>query len=216
MPFYKKIKDINDEEDKKESFVAAAPAAENVMNYNSLFAENKLPPLQDQTNEILLKETSRLKSKKANMDADYHNQDRMILLNQSYLEKQKMYSVIILLFVFFFGFAVFLGIFKERLGYTQSIVTSIQVLSLAIGAVSILFVGKSIAQRDNIEFSKLDQKLLMKTYKTVDSSYNELTEYTAAAESGDLSKTFQSRQVCVGAECCGPGFRWDTSMCVTP
>lgn len=178
------------------------------VNYSGLFNENKLPKLQNQTNEILINETARMEAKKANMDAELHNSERMILLNQSYLEKQKMYSVIILLFVFFFGFAVFLGIFKERLGYTKAIVTSVQVISIAVGCVSILFVGKDMVQRDNIEFSKLDQKMLMKTYNnSLDMSNND-TKYTS-----NLTKTIANTvdKTCVGAECCtGPGFQWDT------
>ena len=179
------------------------------VNYSGLFQANKLPKLQNQTNEILINETARMEAKKANMDAELHNSDRMILLNQSYLERQKMYSVIILLFVFFFGFAVFLGIFKERLGYAKAIVTSVQVISIAVGCVSILFVGKDMVQRDSIEFSKLDQTMLMKTYNksSLDLSNND-TKYTS-----NLTKTIANTvdKTCVGADCCvGPGFQWDS------
>ena len=64
---------------------------------------NALRQQQNEVKQILSDEISRLKAKKDNMDVENHNRDRMILLNQSYRDKQREYLLIMVIFLLLFG-----------------------------------------------------------------------------------------------------------------
>jgi hypothetical protein len=159
---------------------------------------------QSLSEKMVLNETARLVSKKSSMDAEYENTERMLLLNQTYQERQKQYLVLLALFILIFLICLVIVFMQERLGMTSIVMDSALVLVICIGGVSAYFVYMNILKRDKLNFSKINEIGLMQPAEIIAAAHD-----PEAAAKGDISMiTLNS---CVGAACCGPGFVYDDS-----
>lgn len=164
----------------------------------------KMMNKQKRTQLTLKTEIERLDTKKANINAYEQNAKRSILLNQSYKEKQKMYLILLVTFVIMFGLCLILFYVQERLGYSSVFFDLLILLILVSGFISAYFQYESIQVRDKIDFSKLNDTMLLHPSKFKENDYNE------AKQGGKISE--MSASICKGAECCGPGFIYDTDL----
>jgi hypothetical protein len=158
---------------------------------------------QRQTKKIVQDELNRLQIKKNNMDTESNNTDRMILLNQSFRDRQQKYLVIMVMFLIIFGICLAIVFFQNKLGIQSVFIDLFIVLIICIGIGTGISMVSNINSRDPIEFSKMGQE------------NGSLIKQGAAAAvvnsslaKGDLSKAIGN--LCKGAECCGPGFIWSS------
>ena len=110
---------------------------------------------QNQYNNIVKRETRRLQSKKDNMDVERHNADRMILLNNSYKEKQKHYLILLVVVLLTFGISLAIVFLQERLGYSTVVMDWLIIIVVALGIITSFNLFNNILKRDNIDFTKL-------------------------------------------------------------
>lgn len=152
---------------------------------------------QNNVKEIIRTENSRLESKQANMEANIANQNRMILLNTTYRDKQKKYILIIMIFVFMFISSLVIIFFKETFGFSTQLLDILIFLIVGGGLISAVLVYQEIQNRDRIDFQKLSNEStnLMPakpTLKVTDANPNSITQNAAAS------------QMCRGSACCDP------------
>lgn len=164
----------------------------------------KMMNKQKQTQLTLQTEIERLDTKKASIHAYEQNAKRSVLLDQSYKEKQKMYLILMMTFVIMFGLCLIIFFVQERLGYSSVFLDLLIIFILASGFISAYFQYESIQIRDKIDFSKLNDTMLIHPSKFKEN------DYTEAKKDGKISD--MSASICKGAECCGPGFVYDTDL----
>jgi hypothetical protein len=151
---------------------------------------------QNDVNEIITSEHSRLNSKIANIDANITNQDRMILLNTSYRDKQKKYILIILIFVWMFISALLIIFFQQTFGFSTQVLDVLIFLIIGGGLISAVLVYQEIQNRDKIDFnqlSKTSSNLLpaKPILKVTDTDPNNITQASSST-------------ICRGSTCCDP------------
>ena len=165
---------------------------------------------QNETQQIVLDEIDRLRVKKSNLDAERNNAERMILLNQSFRDRQQQYLMTMLVFLFLFSISLAIVFCQEKLGITTQFMDLLLVIIVVIGIVVAVVMFSDIFSRDNLDFSKLKEeggKLIhVQNKKKTDDAAN-----AAALSAGQVTQALGT--MCKGADCCGPGFVWDTSMC---
>jgi hypothetical protein len=159
--------------------------------------------LQRESRMILSKEMERLDSKKTNMDTEVNNKKRMILLNATYRDKQRQYLILMFLLIFVFLLCLVIVFFQERLGYTSFVMDFMLVFVIGIGGISAYFVYLNILGRDPIDFSKINDEGLLQPVNIIDA-----TKPKTDVASGDLIPISKE---CVGAECCGPGYTYNSA-----
>ena len=173
---------------------------------------NMIQNKQNQTKHIVLDEIDRMKVKKSNMDTEKYNADRMILLNQSFRDRQQQYLMIMLLFLFVFGISLAIVFFQEKMGITTVFMDILLIAVIGSGIFVAVFMFTDIFSRDPLEFSKLKQEggKLTNVLKHKDAAD---AANKAALSAGEVTQIVKT--TCRGAECCGPGFKWDsaTRMC---
>ena len=160
---------------------------------------------QSQSKKIVAKEINRLQRKKDNMDVERHNADRMILLNNSYKEKQKHYLILLVIILLTFGISLAIVFLQERLGYSTTVMDWLIIFVVAIGIISAFNLLSNILMRDNIDFNKLsqyDNSILLPTSSIGESN----NTYDEKAKAGQISEA--SAEACRGPDCCGPGYTW--------
>ena len=158
---------------------------------------------QNEVKQILSDEISRLKAKKDNMDVENHNRDRMILLNQSYRDKQREYLLIMVIFLILFGIALGLVFLQERLGISTFVLDWIIVFIVAFGLITGFTMYTNIQKRDAIDFSKISQ-----TSGNLLNVEKDSKEYSEASKEGRISDALA--ETCQGAACCGPGYSYNS------
>uniref|UniRef100_A0A6C0CNI0 Uncharacterized protein n=1 Tax=viral metagenome TaxID=1070528 RepID=A0A6C0CNI0_9ZZZZ len=154
---------------------------------------------QKEAQSILQSEIQRLSSKKANIDEEETNAQRMVLLNRSHRDRRQKYLIVMVLFVLVFGSCLFLTYFQERLGYSSIFIDLLIVIILGFGFITAYFMYQNIQSRDNIDFSKLNDTALIHPSKFENS-------FKKAQKSGDL--TGMTQIICKGSECCGQGLTY--------
>ena len=167
---------------------------------------------QNETKQIVLTEIERLKLKKSNMDAERNNMDRMILLNQSFRDRQQQYLMIVFLFLFVFVISLAIVFCQEKLGITTIFMDILLIVIVGSAIFYAVFMFTDIFSRDPVDFSKIKQdggnlKNVLKLKDTANA------ENKTALANGEVSQAIGT--TCVGADCCGPGFTWNasTNMC---
>jgi len=161
---------------------------------------------QNQVKSILETEIDRITLKKTNMDIEKFNAERMILLNESYRDKQKQYIFLLVLFIVTFAICLALVYFQERLGYSSIFMDVLIFLVVASGFITAFTTIQGIFRRDKIDFSHISQNASgMIDPKQIDAN----KENKDALIKGDISTANDT--ACKGAECCGPGFTYDTT-----
>jgi hypothetical protein len=163
----------------------------------------KMVNKQRETQNVIKTELDRLNTKKSNMDADEYNANRIILLNESYREKQRLYLVLMATLLITFGLSLILVFFQERLGYSSIFIDTLIVIILVSGFISVYYQYENIQSRDKIDFSKLSNTMLLHP------SEFEKDDYGKAKASGDISA--MSASICKGSVCCGPGLTYNTN-----
>ena len=157
---------------------------------------SKIKQQQADTLSVVKDETIRLGLKKANMDAEATNADRMILLNQTFRDRQRAYLVIMVLFLIIFGICLAIVFLQTKLGYSSTIMDLLLVLVIGSGAVSAFFMISNIFSRDVHDFNKLGQS----GGNLIDLSKQATKSDKATAVANAV--TAPPPKECVGAECC--------------
>lgn len=157
---------------------------------------------QNGVKEIIATEHSRLNSKKANMDANETNQNRMITLNTSYRDKQQKYILIIMIFVWMFISSLVIIFFKETFRFSTQLLDVLIFLIIGGGLISAVIVYQEIKNRDNIDFSQLSRTSsnLLPTkpiLKVTDADPNLLTQNASTST------------ICRGSACCSSTQMYD-------
>jgi hypothetical protein len=160
---------------------------------------------QTQVKNILQTGLERVQSKKNNMDIDNFNKDRMILLNESYRDRQKEYIFLLVLVLVIFTISLALVFFKERLGFSTMVIDILIFLVIGSGLITAFNTLQGIFRRDEIDFSRIkqDSSVMIKPLEKDD-------KYQKAAESGSIINA--ATEQCVGPACCSPGYQYDTTI----
>ena len=169
---------------------------------------DRVSGLQNISKMVMEKEINRLDSKKANMDSEESNKKRMILMNRSYQERQRQNLLLMFLFILIFLVCLVIVFFQERLGYTSVMMDFLLVLVIVIGGVSAYFVFLNILNRDQVDFSKINEDGLLQPNDIID--LNKRNNHVNSGNVNSISKE------CIGAECCtSPGYLYNKSsnMC---
>lgn len=174
---------------------------DNIINYQDY---DRVTALQTISKKVVEREIDRLDQKKANIDSEEKNKQRMILLNRTYQDRQRQNLILMFLFVMIFLVCLVIVFFQERLGYTSVMMDFLLVFVIAIGGISAFFVYLNILSRDNVDFSKMNDDSLLQPVDIIDSNIPKTN-----VASGDLIPL--STKECVGKECCGPGFTYNVS-----
>lgn len=152
---------------------------------------------QQKNLDIVNTESDRVLQKEKNVDTKIANAKRMLLLSESYRDKQRMYTYIALVIVFM---AVIIFLVQKMI--PNNVFKNLIILAvLLIGIFYIISLGVTISKRDKIDFSKLSDSA---TSMFIDEPEN-------AGGGGSLNK---NGAICVGNDCCGPGFTYNGSVCV--
>lgn len=154
---------------------------------------------QDNTKEILDHEISRLKGKKDNMDTEKFNSERMLLINQSFRDKQRKYIILLTLFLLIFGITLAIVFLQNKMGMTSFIMDLLIVFVIGIGFISAYYLYKDILIRDKIDFSKHGENSLL--------SVNDIKNKNNKDDEKD-NITNITTELCKGNSCCGPGFEY--------
>ena len=163
---------------------------------------DRVTGLQKVSKMVMENEIKRLDSKKTNIDSEESNKERMILLNRSYQDRQRQNLLLMFLFLLIFLACLVIVFLQERLGYTSVMMDFLLVFVIGIGGISAYFVYVNILNRDNLDFSKMNEDGLLQPEEIIDS-----TKAATDVESGDLIPLSKE---CVGAECCkAPGYKYD-------
>ena len=166
---------------------------------------NKITTSQAAALAIVKDEKERLLLKKANMDAEANNAERMLLLNQKYRDRQYHYLVIMVLFLIVFGICLGIVVLQKKFGYSSIFMDVLIVLVIGSGMVTAYFMMSNILTRDPIDFNKVGQNggnLLDISKLAALRNTNEIA--IAAANTGST---------CKGAACCDSSTsEWDPNL----
>jgi hypothetical protein len=166
---------------------------------------NKIQTYQSEANSILKDEKERLALKKASMDADADNAERMILLNQTHRDRQHQYLVIMVLFLIVFGICLGIVVFQNKLGYSSIFMDVLIVFVVGSGMVTAFFMMGDIFTRDPIDFSKVGQP---------GGNLLDVSKLAAATQASiDAATIAGGSTVCVGEVCCNTtSQKWDPTL----
>jgi hypothetical protein len=163
---------------------------------------------------IVSNENTRLDDKKKNIDQAYDNQQRIILLNQSYGQRMQQYTFIsILLAITFLVIILLLYLQKEFPIIPHSVYDLIMIILIGTVGIYVFQIYNSILARDKLDFSKIspDSPTLL--------SADELKkQQDAAVAAGKISNAIDDPNksgTCVGSACCpvGKSFNTSTNKC---
>lgn len=173
--------------------------------YNVISNEEHAAIKDMQRNEIKLarKEKHRLEQKKDNIISRAENAERMILLNRSYQEKQRMYLILIMIFVLMISAYAIIIFIQERLNIKKTTLDILLITIVAIGLITAYYTILDILRRDNIDFYKLssDNGALISPSK-MKNSVQELKGDGKVSESTVNEVQTRDRSICLGRECC--------------
>lgn len=159
----------------------------------------KLKAIQQENTGIIKKELNRLKLKEDNITSRAQNAERMILLNQSYHDRQKKYLILIMIFVLTFAVCAVVIFTQQRLGIKKTTLDIVLIVTIVIGIVSAYYTYDDILSRDKIQFSKLN----MDHVSIIDPDKIKDRIQDAKKNEGKVVSTETTG--CYGASCCDYG-----------
>ena len=180
----------------------------------------KLKAIQQENTGIIKKELNRLKLKEDNITSRAQNAERMILLNQSYHDRQKKYLILIMIFVLTFAVCAFVTFTQQRLGIKKTTLDIVLIVTIVVGIISAYYTYDDILSRDKIQFSKLN----MEHVSIIDPDKIKDRIQDAKKNEGKVVSTETTG--CYGVSCCdygsidaitggATGTYWDGSKCVS-
>lgn len=165
---------------------------------------NKISTSQAAALAIVKDEKERLLLKKANMDAEANNAERMILLNQTYRDRQYQYLVIMVLFLIVFGICLGIVVLQKTFGYSSIFMDVLIVLVIGSGMVTAYFMISNVLTRDPIDFNKVGQ---------TGGNLIDISKLAAANNTAEIAVAAASTgSTCKGAACCSSSSKWDPSL----
>lgn len=168
--------------------------------------KNTIASKQTEYKNIVNNELQRLESKQSNMDTERDNQNRMIMLNRTYQQRQKAYIVLMVLFIIIFALCLAIIILQKRFGFSSNFTDFLVVFIIGLGFITAFVMYQNILSRDKIDFSKYSNNAAILIDAKRDKTFSNLEE------EGNLSE--MTGKLCVGKECCGPGFNYTNNKCV--
>jgi len=164
---------------------------------------------QDQVNQILQTENTRLTDKQASVQQALDGQKRIVSLNDSFRLKYAEYIKMLLVIVIALVIWVILSKLN-RIGLLPDVIyTILIILVLVIPGFICYFIYLDILGRDRMNFNELN---IPPPNKLTPDEIRKQKE--AAAKDGDLLGSINFGG-CVGSECCSDGTKWDegNSVC---
>lgn len=168
-------------------------------NYNFY---NELTNLMD-ISGIIHNEQSRLDKKSVGIKNALDSQNRLIFLNQSYANRMKEYSFMIMIIAFTIVIIVFTLIFKNYL--PDSLVNIIVLIVGSIGGIWALLIYLGIQNRDNVDFDKV-YSLAPDDSENHDGNVVINSKNTTTR---NMSNILNYATTCAGQECCGQNTLYD-------
>ena len=137
---------------------------------------------------------------------------RSLTLIESYRDKKKMYILVIFVLVCVSLFCIVLMNFQTKLGIPSTTIDLIVLAIILIGFFIIFLLFININSRDPIVFSQLSSENVKDITLTSSSSIRS----NDSNDSSDSSNSSDSinEPVCIGDQCCGPGFTYINKKCV--
>ena len=161
---------------------------------------------QQQLKEVVEHSDERLKKKKDFVETKESNIDRMLLLNQSHSSLLKNYLIILFIFLLVCGSVLIIVFVQKYLGYSSTWLDILLTVIVGIGVISIFNTIMSIRNRDKIDFDKVEDGALLAP-----------KDYGKKFEDENETRVLKvSQNICIGAECCGPGYEYCGNVCVIP
>lgn len=190
-------------------------------------SKNILPPLdatalasaqytlhkQADMQNIINNENDRIQQKKALVDNAIQGQQRMLILNDSYRQRNVQYRELILVAII--TLALFIGIIflKNNVSFIPEWVLNILTVIIIGGGIVYglqTYYGK-IASKNNVYFDHID---LAPPASFTETSADKAKKQLDAQKAGNLLGTVD---ICTGASCCATGTIWsDVSMSCIP
>lgn len=163
---------------------------------------------------VLDKEAAFLNEKNDEIKTKITSQQRLIELNDSQRKKQTHYNYII--FIIIIALILFIILYKIRIWLPfipEFVITLLMVIVLSVSLVYIVILFYNIRRRDNLNFDNI----ILSSPRVDDSE-----ERQKAIDSGDLLKSFNTADNCVGQDCCSSNSIWNPYIkkcdvkCVNP
>jgi hypothetical protein len=162
---------------------------------------NELTSIMD-ISGIVHNEQSRIDKKATGISDALDSQNRMIFLNQSYTNRMKEYSFMIMIIAMTILIIVFILAFQNYL--PAALVNIIILIIGAVGGIWALWVYLGILNRDNVDFDKVY------SIPPTDSSGNATVFSNADTDNNSAAMQRLLYGQCYGSECCGSLTTYDT------
>ena len=159
---------------------------------------------------IIDKEMDRLNKKKQSIEGAMTTQERMVILNDSFLKRQQMFSRIALAVVIGMSLIFIFRYFSINNPDLEGLANVLSIFVIVVVFIYSMWIYVAILRRDPIYFDKLiytpDKATPAPTSSAVHSS----------GYGGTGSKQGVNPNQCIGSECCSSGTIWNekTNSCV--
>lgn len=153
--------------------------------------------------DIVNNEQSRLEKKSVGIKNALDSQNRLIFLNQSYANRMKEYSFMIMLIAFTIVIIVFILMFKNYL--PSDLVNIIVLIVGSAGGIWVLLVYWGIQHRDNVDFDKVYSS----TPDDLDNHNGNVIINSKSNTNRKFSDIVSINNICEGQECCGSNTVYD-------
>lgn len=158
---------------------------------------NELTKIMD-ISGIIHNEQDRIDKKSIGISNALDSQNRMIFLNQSYANRMKEYSYMIMIISLTIVIVVFTLVFQNYL--PSALVNIITFVVAIIGGIWALWVYLGITNRDNVDFDKVYSIPL----NSLDNSGNVFVKSSDTASANQNALNTLLNGECHGGSCCGP------------
>jgi len=127
-----------------------------LINVISNQEHTELKSLQERGINIIDSEYNRLKQKEDNIISRQQNAERMILLNQTYSERQKQYLILMSIFIITLSISLVIVFIQQRSSEKSTILDVSLIIVIVVGIVSAYYAYLDILGRDRININSLN------------------------------------------------------------
>ena len=175
------------------------------MSNNNYNIYNELTSIMD-ISGIVQQERIRLDQKSAGIKSAIDSQNRMIFLNQSYANRMKEYSYMVMIIALTIICVVFTLVFKNFI--PTFLVNILLIIFVSVGVIWSVRIYMGIISRDNVDFDKIYSL-------SPDLSGNAVVvDHTFSANGFSIGLGID----CIGSDCCADGLVYDPNLlqCIIP
>jgi hypothetical protein len=154
-----------------------------------------LKSLQERGINIIDSEYNRLKQKEDNIISRQQNAERMILLNQTYSERQKQYLILMAIFIITLSISLVIVFVQQRTIEKSAMLDVFLVIVIVIGIVSAYYTYLDILGRDKININSLNMN-----HVSIQTPESKTAEQKQKLSEGKITEVNQG--TCYGSACC--------------